>query len=1609
VANKVIFEVVATAKGVKVVQQQADKLAQSTDRADRSTKKLTKSRDRYNRVEKGTAGISSNSTKNFSKMQQSIDGGGGGGLVRAYALLAANVFAVTAAFGVLSRSAEIDILTNSMDRLSAVGGTSIKGITKDLVEASGGAIDFANGMRQVALASSAGISGDKINELATVARGASQALGRDMGDSLDRIFRGAIKLEPELLDEIGLFVRVDEASEKYAQTIGKTAGELTQFEKRQAFLNAVTEQGTRKFQEFAESVDPNVYSRLAASFADIAQSVLSFVNKALGPMIGFLVDNRILIVGLFSAVAFAIGKQVVPALGAFTSNIAASAAASAQEANEYIADQERKLDAYQNFQKGVLIGEAREQKQIAQDKRGFTGKMFESTAKKGVDAEKNMIALQNASLKGKERQKVVEDRITVLTKARTRASKANKKIIDEELIVRKAEVAALTQQKNLEREISLEGKNQLLTTEKSIAARNQLRLDNRAARATGLANVTGAGEVGGLSAGFGVLKDTLRSGKVEVDGVSKSLTGLNKVMFGVQGGTALLGQGIQKLFMIMGPWMMLLGLIAPFLPMIAKGMGITTKESKALKEATKSLAEETDKLEEKFRIQNETRQKVNATLKQQRDSYIATNKTIVESLTNVIKLQQKLDDYNANRTLFQDWIKSSRLFKSVSSKAFTETEQNIEKLVQQVAGSGDTVDNFFKTFSPDEIEQLSGNVLPGAASEAERLGKKFNEIGRRIADNNELIFEQRKIIRSTTATTKEQKDARGKLNMLLKNEDSLENAQKTVRDQQLHSVKRITAEMIKQPDSAKELLGIISEQLRAQQALASAIDGAKDSALEFSTKFLPKTDVDAVTATFRQLATAAADTAISAEYEALLLKEIQNERGDIFALLNQENREAARNAKTHADVLAILKDQSQEYQRQQEILVIQKSQLKSLVSFQKELSKVSKLDSGLLAKDFDVQKKIRQSKISVAKISSDNARDQAKATDSQLKQLIGEEDSVKRQQMIKDMKLDVLKTEGAIGALLELQTLERENTLKLATAEFEQEKIINQTLLERTGTLEKLATARRKTAEMQLKLERVGRGMGSELDAAEQARFTIQAAKDKYDFELKTSSLKMAVLDAEQAIVEARIRLLQKEGVLDKNEADKIIGVLNKANEASKKIIGEQVKQAQMGVEQSLIDSVEKAGKSVLDVVASASVAFAEGIFPKLEEAKRLEASAAEKRKQSSAQGAAGNLEGPGGAFDLVDSAVADEEKAKKLRGEADESAVKLRIATMRASVKGFIGTMMELGPEGELVGTITQGALVMTEAFGKLGLALENIKLKLFDEDGNLLEGFTKADVGMAKAAATAEFAATALGQVGQILAANSNRQTAEIDKQIAAEKKRDGQSAASVAKIAALEKKKDAMARKSFETQKKVQMAVTIANTAASIMGALAPPPIGLGPAGMFLAKMYAVMGALQLAVISRTSYGGGSGAGSPEVPSTNLTIGKRGSAVDVSQKAGGGELAYLRGSRGVGSNANDFTPSAAMGRKGYADGDTGITVGERGPEVITPAAPIDITPNYALGGGETNVNFNISAVDGASVQNMLNEQQGNIIAMIRQAANDNGEGFLESVDSDVYGGGG
>ena len=106
-------------------------------------------------------------------------------------------------------------------------------------------------------------------------------------------------------------------------------------------------------------------------------------------------------------------------------------------------------------------------------------------------------------------------------------------------------------------------------------------------------------------------------------------------------------------------------------------------------------------------------------------------------------------------------------------------------------------------------------------------------------------------------------------------------------------------------------------------------------------------------------------------------------------------------------------------------------------------------------------------------------------------------------------------------------------------------------------------------------------------------------------------------------------------------------------------------------------------------------------------------------------------------------------------------------------------------------------------------------------------------------------------------------------------------------------------------------------------------------------------------------------------------------------------------------MGTSATAFTPSggAAGLRKGYANGGE-ILVGEQGPELIRPMSPVEVVPNDAMGRNAVNANFTINAIDAAGVEDVLLNQQGNIISMIRSAANDHGEEFLEAINTDMYG---
>ena len=95
--NTVFIDVVVDDKGT------TKRLAVDADKLGASLEKTSTSARTADRNLKGAARTSANSTKNFSKMAQGITGG----LVPAYATLAAQVFAITAAFDFFRRAADV--------------------------------------------------------------------------------------------------------------------------------------------------------------------------------------------------------------------------------------------------------------------------------------------------------------------------------------------------------------------------------------------------------------------------------------------------------------------------------------------------------------------------------------------------------------------------------------------------------------------------------------------------------------------------------------------------------------------------------------------------------------------------------------------------------------------------------------------------------------------------------------------------------------------------------------------------------------------------------------------------------------------------------------------------------------------------------------------------------------------------------------------------------------------------------------------------------------------------------------------------------------------------------------------------------------------------------------------------------------------------------------------------------------------------------------------------------------------------------------------------------------------------------------------------------------
>ena len=262
------------------------------------------------RAAKGLTRQSSNQTKNFSKLQQGISGG----IVPLYATLAAQVFAVTAAFQFLSNSVDYKNLIAGQQSFGAVTGVALKTYTLGVQAATEGQLRFSEAAQSVAIGTAAGLSRSQIEEIGKAAKNTSLALGRDLTDSFNRLTRGITKAEPELLDELGIILRLDPALRAYADSVGKTKEQLNQFEKSQAIANEVLDQAESKFGKIAEIMDPSAFAlqQFAVAFDDLLNKFKVGIGTVLLPLLGFLSNNVYALTAALGLFALPIVKTILP-------------------------------------------------------------------------------------------------------------------------------------------------------------------------------------------------------------------------------------------------------------------------------------------------------------------------------------------------------------------------------------------------------------------------------------------------------------------------------------------------------------------------------------------------------------------------------------------------------------------------------------------------------------------------------------------------------------------------------------------------------------------------------------------------------------------------------------------------------------------------------------------------------------------------------------------------------------------------------------------------------------------------------------------------------------------------------------------------------------------------------------------------------------------------------------------------------------------------------------------------------------------------------------------------------------------------------------------------
>ena len=241
-----------------------------------------------------------------------------GGVAGGLSLATAGVAILGAALlGLGMRGAAFPGVIQAFDVATQRAGIYSQTLLGDLRAASRGTIADMQLMKtaNVALAgASEGLAqelgkGGGLAGLMEIARAQARATGQDVGFLFDSLVSGVKRSSPMLIDNTGLVLKVGEANQRFAESIGKSVDALTAEEKQIALLNATLEAGRLAVETYGQGA-----LQASERIAIIRTTITNTLDKlavAIQPLF-----NYILAIGqtFISAVVWPLQNLVIPVI-----------------------------------------------------------------------------------------------------------------------------------------------------------------------------------------------------------------------------------------------------------------------------------------------------------------------------------------------------------------------------------------------------------------------------------------------------------------------------------------------------------------------------------------------------------------------------------------------------------------------------------------------------------------------------------------------------------------------------------------------------------------------------------------------------------------------------------------------------------------------------------------------------------------------------------------------------------------------------------------------------------------------------------------------------------------------------------------------------------------------------------------------------------------------------------------------------------------------------------------------------------------------------------------------------------------------------------------------